>query len=518
MKKFNSFQLIGTLAISIAVVVFLAMRNTTSEPISFAKEISDLRLFDAWSQEIDLSKGYNNVRYFDLPLCSGESAYRIEELAVFGDKLFSIDFQQQYPIKCFNLDNSALLFEIPYSILNEQGIAHPAGFSYDAEGRLVVLGDAMDGRIYFFEENGSLVKSVKIGINFIDFSYSPHDHRFIVYAPQAGSSSNSDFANNSIHIFSEDGQHIKSMSPIHEACQVLNFVASGRFVKDGRRVYFNPPFTGKIYEVSYDGQLAEVYDAPFSGIGEEEIQSWMARVASGDDLNLAFVNSVLGEMPFEKFLITDEFVLFEKKFNSFPHSIVVDRDSGKSVVVGQRMRLPKSKNDNFNFFFNEPLSASNGSFLSYFSKENVNRIIGNNNPGFLMGGKGSRIERMNEDLLMIYDLNFEFLYQHSTSDLSTLIAKQQGDGLKVIRQPLNWFKVSPNPTSGIVKVETRGAADIYLYSLEGQLENQVSVRSQPGVLSISEIELNRLQPGIYVVKVVSQDEHVFDSKTIIVTR
>lgn len=524
MKKFNTYQIIGTIAICSVLVVMLSMRYSSSGIKPVVKEFSDIKLFDAWSNDVDVSQGYTGVKYFDLAIKGKESTQRINEFAISKEKLFSVDYQQSSPAKCFDFESGELIFEFPFSNLSKYGLTQPAGFSYDDSREYILIGDPVGGKILSFNRGGELAESVSLGINFVDFSYSSKDERFIVFAPQTGGPLNSKYGNNAIHVFDKNGVHIESLFPIHDACSVLNFVTSGSFVKYGQQVFFSPPFSGSIFRIYYDGGSEKIYTAPFAKMNEAKIRQFASQVKSASDLDREFVDAVNRELPFEKFLVTDKYFILEKKFKKFPHSIVVDRASGKTVIIGQRMRLPKG-DDGFDFFFAQPLSAADGYLLSYFSNASANKILSNLDAS----GKSAILHRvraensltkneLHSDLLMVYDLNFDFLYQNASPDISGLIPQEIEGSLITSFKPLSWLEVKPNPASRYLNVATKGAAEVFLFSLGGKLMEHIPVKQDAGISSSVKIGLEKFPDGFYLVKVISLDEQAYDIRSIVVSR
>ncbi len=521
MKKVNILQLIAIAAIGAMLIIALSLKPTEPTPMPVVKELKDFRLFDSWSKDIDLNNGYVGVEYYDFPLKSEMPSPRIREFSIVDNKLLSISFQEEKFVKCFDLDAGALLFELPNQLLHENGIMYPAGFAYDAGQQCVMVGDAGSGRIFLFDVSGNLLETVEIGIHFVDFSYSAEKERFIVYAPQAASDNKPVYGRNAIHIFDKKAAHLKSLFPVHEACKVLNFATSGSFVKYDGAVYFNPPFKGSVFKINYDGTSELVYDAPFAEVDEIKIAEWVKEVKGGRGLDLAFINHIRKCLPFERFLVTDKYFILEKKFYDFPHSIIVERSSGRSVVVGQRIQLPNGANDHFNFFFSEPVCSADGKLISYITRNNLERIFSSLAPGvqqrLIQKVKGGGA--LDDDLLMIYDVDFDFLYQNASANILPLISKQPGhESPTAIYRRLDGLELAPNPASQTLRVSTIGSVEIRLYALSGQLMEHTSVRAQPGEKMYSEINLDDFPSGIYLVKVFSEDENAIDSRAIVVSR
>ena len=250
--------------------------------------------------------------------------------------------------------------------------------------------------------SGAFIDSKAVPFNFQSFAPSPDADAFIFYSPM-----NIHQGRKSILItdesFNINYEFFTPPSIIREA----NWLASNSFKVYNSKVYFNPPTSGDIYEVLFDGSMKKVFSGPaFSEALIKYVQSM-----DGEQLLNANAAYEAGKyLPIYDFQITEDQIAFQYfKNRKYFFTTVVERETGRAIAH-QNAIFVDHIGDHLKYVFLTPTATENGDFLSSMNSESI---------GIIQDNVSASVHEASKDFdlaVFKFSYNFDDLYRQGSND------------------------------------------------------------------------------------------------------
>ncbi len=495
MKNFLQLLSLGII-LSIAIAWLNSNDNNVEET---QNNLEHVRYFNPnGNNTLQLSEMYSNLEY--IPINFQDKT--IGKVVTTDDRIFVSNFVGDNSLTIYDRKGEKLVKINGSSGLN---LALPVDFTVDEINQEIYIGDTEQKKIFKFDYEGRLVHEFNFGIHFSAFNYSTKEEKFILYVPMPFPGT--DLDGNSIVIFDQNLNITNSHFPLHDLCQEFSPLVSNRFVTSGDKTYFNPPLTSTIYELFYDGTYSKVFDLP--GYDSNELENSISDIIRSSDHIPSIANEIRNIQPILSFIVSNKYVIVEKYFHSFPHFIILDKQTKRSIISATRMKIENYGNK-FDFVFSRPRFYSDDGVISYYSNKNCNYFYNAISKIETDDNKIITLKNAIENdkgLMMVYQYNFDFLFDNSKEDLSELSPFSNGNNEHSFLKDL---KVYPNPATENIKIEFKNehkTADIQLISLTGTIIEHKIIESQNGRFSTI-LEVQKLITGPYFINIITADGQV----------
>lgn len=502
MQKIIYLFILGIISIAMFSYFITPKKSQILDSTKFSEE--KLRFFD-WSQtdEIELSNVYENIEF--LPVLIN---YDPRGISSSNDKLFIHSFPNDNFIRIYDLNNQSLINVIDLS----KKVSSPIQAVANEAEEVIFIGDSENKKIVKIDYKGKIIQEYNIGFHFIDFNYSSYFKRFVFYSPMYSLHSKSDEAY-SILITNEKAEILHEMFPIDNLCFEYNSLASNRFNGFGEKTFFSPPLSGTIYELFYDGSIKKVFELPVTNQQKQEIKEKIHRIVDDDDeLIISEALSINKKLPIIKYLVNNNFITIEKYFNEKQHIIIIERQSGKSIAISPKIKFTNFGQD-FKFVFSKPKFSSSKGFIS-FTTNQLNITLGKELKNYeeaIPLYLSEAIKKQN-DLIMFYDYDFNFLYKHSSEDLRYLITNSIDNNNILLSEDV---KIFPNPANDdldirfFLKSDRETDVVVSLLNIWGSTVEQKKIKGATNRYFSTSFNVKRYSPGNYFVLI-----ELFGGKTI----
>ncbi len=301
-------------------------------------------------------------------------------------------------------------------------------------GKLFVAIPKINKIELFNLRDGAFVESKDVPFNFQSFALSPNADAYIFYSPM-----NVYQGGKSILItdeaFNIDHEFFTSPSILRKA----NWLASNSFKVYDNKVYFNPPTSGDIYELFFDGSMEKVFYGP--SVSETLIKAIQSM--SGEKLlDINYSNEAKKRLPIYDFQITEDKIAFQYfKDGKYFFTTVVDRETGRAVSHQNAVFLDNI-GGHLKYVFLTPSAAENGDFLSCASSENISMIHDN---------VSASVDKASIDFdlaLFKFSYNFDELYEQGAKDTEFTNADDEKDEVQKSNLLSNVLAF-PNPMNSV---------------------------------------------------------------------
>jgi len=297
-------------------------------------------------------------------------------------------------------------------------------------------------RIELFNlRDGAFVESKVVPFNFQSFAPSPDADAYIFYCPmnvyQEGKSVL--ITDEAFHI---DHAFFTPPSILRRA----NWLASNSFKVYDNKVYFNPPASGDIYELFFDGSMEKVFYGP--SVSETLIKD-LQSMRGEELLDINYSNEAKKRLPIYDFQVTEDKIAFQYfKDGKYFFTTVVDIETGRAVSHQNAVFLDNI-GDHLQYVFLTPSATENGDFLSCASSENISMIHDN---------VSASVDKASVDFdlaLFKFSYNFDELYEQGAKDTEFTSADDEKDEVQQSNLLSNVLAF-PNPmNSGDDKLQVR---------------------------------------------------------------
>ncbi len=228
----------------------------------------------------------------------------------------------------------------------------------------IIIGDNESNLLVEYDLNFKYQKSLSTPFYFSDFHYS--EGRYIFYTTHLTKGNT-----NTIFITDADLTIIKSLYPRKINDISLSILAANRIQKTKDGIYYNPAGSGVIDKIDFYGKTNTVLNIGFS---YEKIN--FTKILT---LNQKNIHKLIEKMPINKFLVTDNFVLFENYIEKFPNIYFFDRNSKMTNKIARKLQV--SNISSFNYVGLFPNAVYGNSYLRIlnhkklkFVEENIESV------------------------------------------------------------------------------------------------------------------------------------------------
>jgi len=473
--------------------------DKNSVPIETAKELDSekIRFFDWESQigNIDLADIYSNVEF--IPTQERKNSKDI----VYLDEIYCHAFPENKLLKILSStqDKSTTLD------LSDK-VFFPVSMAVDHINKDIYIGDSGNKKVIKINSTGEVIKEYHVGFYFLDFNYSSKENKFIFYSPMQSSEIKLP-GNNTILVLNENMEILHSMFPLGDIYSKNFPIHINAFKKSGDKTYFNPPLTGTIFELSYDGTYKEILNLPTPN-KKELLNDILAASNENGKPNIEKVFAVNEKMPIINYLVGEEEIVFERFFNGIRYNVIIDKSSGRGVAISPGMPVDNFGKE-FKFVFKSPKFSSAHGFITQISNADCN-VVGETlesnrtkKPAYL-----SEAIKNQQGLLMVHNYDFDFLYDHSTDDLTSIAPNsglpfEKAEFSSTVRD----LKTFPNPlrANGKLNIEFTCPdaieANISLTNLWGSIiikQQKLNSNGEGGRFATT-LDLDQCTPGIYFI-------------------
>lgn len=502
MKNRNHFLIATSSVVCIAIALTCIFFVPSNKGETLTLNTSLLKDFD-WSDTLELSNIYSSVRF--LPVSVSKN---IRDIEIFDDNALFLAFPPSSYFSRHSYNEGKLLANEKV----ETGNSFPAGMVFDQQRDEVMIGDNENRIVTKYDRNGNIVRKYNTDFYFIDFNYSFSSKKFIFYTPLISNFSNSE-QKYSIVITDESMKPLKQIFPLDETLANYTPLFSNCFQTVGEKTYFAPLLSSKIYEISYDGSITEVIDL---GIESSIIKNKILSFINGKEMSPDMMLEINKIVPIYRYWIGDEVITIEKGFNRKMHLLIVQKKSGKSVTVLPSIKITNYGKD-FKFAFIKPHSVTKDGFVSLLSYDECKFVAaelqrtGSKIPAYLRDALS-----LQQGLLMVYKVNFEYLYDHSTFDLSAIL--NQNYPIEEKKRVISGIKIFPNPSTGIINVDysvhDHLNGRVILSDIFGRQLYEKSINVSEGVQSIR-LDVSNAPNGVYLISFLSDNKAIFSSQVLI---
>ncbi|MDZ4679837.1 MAG: T9SS type A sorting domain-containing protein [Saprospiraceae bacterium] len=490
------YSFTGVLLASTLTFGFFINKNSYPTKVPLKVDSIKIRFFDWESQigNIDLANIYSNVEFIPTQEKSNS-----KDIAYF-DKIYRHAFPESKLLKIHNdIQHESTTLDLSDKVF------FPVSMAIDHINDAIYIGDSGNKKVIKINNDGEVLKEYHVGFYFLDFNYSSKENKFIFYSPMQSAEIKLPH-NNTILVLNENMEILHSLFPLGDLYSKNFPIHINAFKKSGDKTYFNPPLTGDIFELSYDGTYKKILIFP--GANEKKLlNDVLAASNESGKPNIEKVFAVNEKMPIIDYLVGEKEIIFERYFNGIRYNIIIDKSSGRGVAISPGMPIDDFGKE-FKFVFKSPKFSSTHGFITQISNADCN-VVGETFeskqikiPAYL-----SEAIKNQQGLLMVHDYDFDFLYDHSTDDL-TPIAPNFGHLSENVEVSLaiRDLKISPNPlrSNGKLNIEFTYPdaleADISLTSLWGTIiVNQQKLSSNGGGRFATTFDLDQCTPGTYFI-------------------
>jgi len=459
---------------------------------SIGLQSKKLRFFD-WEHrgDIDLAGIYSEIKF--LPTSEGKVS---DDVKICSKNIFVHDF--------FKEDNVLRIYDInnplqPLLVDLSRVTTSPVSLVVDEKSSTILVGDSGNKRVLKINYQGEILEEYYTGFYFMGFNYSKEEGKFIFYAitETLGAEARD---RNAIFVTNRKMEILQRSFPVDVDLLRKLPIRANSFKTLGERTFFNPPLTGDIYELFYDGSYKKVFGLPEQSEKESysAITSMIKNIKQVDSRNYFELNEIL---PVVDYLVGENEIIVERYFNGVRYNVIVETATGRAIVISPR-RPTNNFGKQYLFAFKTPKFVNDLGFVAQISNNECNvvnkSLTVDQVPDYLKEAVKSQ-----HGLFMIHRYNFDFLYNHSKEDLTPLI--QGRNNLAAQDAPLiTELKTFPNPADERLTIQFNHAssseATIDLINVWGTIIDHKKVTSGNGFFSI-EFNLTNLTPGNYFVAV-----------------
>ncbi len=380
--------------------------------------------------------------------------------------------------------------------LNEWGSDFLLDFQIDRKRRQILIGDSEAQSMLYFGFDGNFLGKKKFGFYFLHFAYSSEAERFIFYSPMLHSGVEK--GDHAIVLTDGDFNVISTDFPIHTLCQTINILSSFKFSTFEDEVYYNPPLTGRIYKLGFDGIHEEVLsiDYEYKHV-EEDIREITKRSMDANAMAKA-----LNRMPIRGFEAGRDHIVIDRMIDKRIRQIIFNVQNRETVVLP---RLIKMQNFTEPFCFSalSPSAVVEGNTnIKVFPAESFRSII-------QMASENGRVE---EDVLKLSsDPKFKGFIVEWTYDWDALKDVAMDTEILFKGDPGDHVKVFPNPTTDRITLrfdEAKLIPEDGMLELVSPLGGIVERQSLDIEKTTYSMDVSYLPKGLYLVRVMRHDGNI----------
>lgn len=498
MKKISIISIV-ILSSLILIIFFSFNSKKESSVVKSESKIVSLKLYDHNSNQKDF---YSEYEILKLPI--GNLINSSGGVDVIYD-------DEMYIVSNFKNNNSLVIIDKKGNLVSSiekfgnknEKLNIPVGVRLDKVNQRILVGDSGTRKILYFDYQGNFIQEKNVGFDFKDFAFSPKEQKFIFHMPFSDNVIN----NNHALIITDDNFSIeKQLFPLPKFINKHPYIASNSLKVNEGQVFYNPPTTGKIYEIKFNGNNNLIIDVEDSkNIKLDPTINELENSESGTDAFLKYNQTA----SLIDFFINEKIIVANKLINKARYSIIIDRNSLDAVAILNRMRITKLE-EPFKFIYNSPQISNNDKFLNYFSFDKIN-YISNEIGGIekLDRNLSENAELSSNDFAIIrYNYNFDKIQKNSIDNIESLY---QSKNIKSFD-----LEVYPSPAIDKINLKLVG---------ENLKDNniQINIFSQLGIQVYHkktlyqesfEINLDNLPSGIYFIQTIIQGRKAL-SKTFI---